>query len=82
MPTFHTDLEIEVDEFVENCSRRDIDELVDYLVDHRYINKGQSSIRQSPAEQLFEKALSKIHDKWNALTAEEEAIILSIANRF
>ena len=38
MPTFHTDLEIEVDEFVENCSRRDIDELVDYLVDHRYIN--------------------------------------------
>jgi hypothetical protein len=86
MPYFDYDgdINVDVDEFLSACNRDDIDEIVDALVEDRYIKPSQiiHDSKMAAPEQLFEEALNKLHGKWNRISKTEEEIILAITNRF
>jgi hypothetical protein len=39
MPEFNNYIEVDADDFVSACNKREIDELIDELVFHGYLNK-------------------------------------------
>lgn len=85
MPTFYADdIDIDVDEFLNRCSGREVEELVDALVEDGYVKRIDSSSDHlmSVPEKEFEEALNKLHGKYQSLTKEEEDLIKSISKRF
>lgn len=87
MPRFLAeDIDIDIDEFLGECSSNEIDEVIDYLIEYGYIKKNSqiSGVyeRCSIPEQDFEDALNKLHGKYRTLSTEEEEIIKIIAKRF
>jgi hypothetical protein len=88
MPSFSPDdFDVNVDDFLDECSESDIRDIIDYLIDNDYISsehkhsfKNDSNI--CAAESMFEDEISKLHNNWNRLTAEEEQTILNITKRF
>lgn len=87
MPYFSEYTEVEVDikitpeEFVENCSSREIEDLIEELQFQRYI--GDDTVPPShPIADEFYKNISKIRQNRLALTAEEDEILRKIASRF
>jgi len=82
MAYFTADIDIEVNEFLDECSRKDIENVIEYLIKHKHISGNQLNTKLSPPEQIFESALNKIHGNWNRLTAEEEQVIYDLASKF
>lgn len=86
MPYFDYDgnIDIDVDEFLSSCTLNEIQEIIESLVEDEHILPSQiiHESQMSAPEQLFEKALTKLHGKWNQLTKSEEEILMAIAKRF
>jgi len=88
MPDFDYDgsIDIDVDDFLSACSKRDINDIIDALVEDGYLKNINRAIEEhsqmSAPEQLFEQALSKLHGKCNQLSKTEEEIIMTLAKRF
>ena len=90
MPTFYQDVEAEVDidveEFVDSCSVREIQELVRYLVEEGSLPKTLTTYTQtqnlSVNEVLWYESIEKIRSNRLTLTDEEIDIIENIAKRF
>ena len=88
MPTFYTEeLDIDADEFLSACGRRDKEEIIDILIEDGYLKKNcrveryDPSLPSNPSEYFYNEAIDKLSGKWNMLTREEEDTILKIANR-
>ena len=87
MPTFYAeDIDIIVDEFLSACSSREKEELIDALIEDRYLKENcrvdyKYELLSVP-ESFYIDAIDKIKGRWNMLTQEEEEIILKIASRF
>ena len=88
MPTFYPDdFDIDVDDFLDECSKSDIQDIIDYLIENDFISsKHKHSFEDDnnicATESMFEDEISKLHNNWNRLTKEEEELILSITKRF
>lgn len=85
MPDFSVeDLEISPDEFVDSCSKRELKELIDYLVEDGLVQRKYPSAGEVRGhdENLYEESLLKISGKWNMLSAAESEFISNIAKRF
>jgi hypothetical protein len=85
MPNF--DQQIDVDEFLYGCTKSEIQEVIDNLIERGSLpesvkNMTKSSVQYSVAESEFEDALYKLHGKWNSLSKEEEQTIIKISKRF
>ncbi len=85
MPYF--DQQIDVDEFLYGCSKSEIQEVIDNLIERGNLpesvkNMSESSAQYSVAESQFEDALYKLHGKWNMLSWDEEQTIINISKRF
>lgn len=84
MPRFYVDdLDIDVEEFVDECSSREISELVQYLREQGHLNDNNI-----PAEDMnvLDLEWAEVIDKISGnarlrLTTEEEELIKKIANR-
>jgi hypothetical protein len=82
MPTFYAEnIDIDVDEFIDSCSRKEINELIDYLVEDGYVIK-VTGIKQSVPEAEFNQLLDKLSQNRLRLTNEEEELLKKIASRF
>jgi hypothetical protein len=83
MPDFYVDeMSIEPEEFVQACSKRELKELIDYLVEEDLVKR--SSVASQPRgcdEQFFEEALLKLSGNWNMLSAAESEFITTLAKR-
>lgn len=80
MPTFDSEeIYIAPEDFVDNCSSSEIQELVDYLTEQGHIKQQEE---MCIPETELEEALDKLHGKYRNLSSEEEEIIKKIANRF
>jgi ribosomal protein S8 len=86
MPDFDYDgyVDIDVDDFIRACNSREIEEVIDELIEGGYIKSSQviHVSQKTVAEQIFQEALQKLDGKWNLLTKEEEEIITNISKRF
>ena len=86
MPEFYVeDIDIDPSEFIDACSKREIEELIDALAEDGYIPK---PIKPVPLEDknLMDEEWDEIMAKLGGLgrlrlTNEEEEIIRKIANR-
>lgn len=67
------EVSIEIEEFLSECSPKEIDRLRKILLNGKHL---------SPGEVIFEDYLSVLHGKWNLLTKEEEETVINIAKRF
>ncbi len=85
MPYFTPDdFDIDPFEFVDSCSKQEIKQLIEALIDDGHLagNVLQKSTTQiSLNEEMFLEALDKISDRYVSLTSEEEELIIKIANR-
>lgn len=78
MPTFYPEsIDIDVEEFVDDCSSSEIKELVNYLRE----NGLYSGSSETPSDTNWNEQVSKLVDsKWK-LSSEDEAKILEICNK-
>lgn len=84
MPDFYVDdVSIDPDEFVSACNSRDLNELVDELVDRGLvIRKAVETEARGYDEQVYEEAVEKLFGRWNMLTHAESEFITNLAKRF
>ena len=86
MPTFYREVEIDFDisDLMFDLSKSDIEDVIEYLIDNDYISENQSKTNgeSSLAEWEFTKVITKIADNRLRLTAEEDAILKKISDRF
>jgi len=89
MPYFDYDgdIRIDVDDFLNACSKDNIQELIQCLVEDGHLPKSTlngkySSDKQSIMEWEFEKTIEKITSNYIRLTSEEEEMLRKIASRF
>ena len=84
MPDFYVgELDVTPDEFVAACTDREINELVDILVDEGIIKNNHltNNINNNILGEMFNEALQKLAISRHRLTNEEEEIIKKIASR-
>jgi hypothetical protein len=86
MPTFYREVEIDFDisDLMYDLSKSDIEDVIEYLIDNDYISENQSKTNgeSSLAEREFNEMIDKIADNRLRLTAEEDALLRKIADRF
>lgn len=77
------DLQIGPQEFLEQCTDEDIEELVSLLKEnHPEYLDSEYLAQRSVGEQEFEATINALHGKWNMLSSEEEEAIRNVAKRF
>lgn len=87
MPTFEqatiVEHEVTPQEFLEECTDSEIEELVDLLkLDYPEFLDRNFLERRSVGEQEFEAMVNSLHGKWNMLSSEEEETIRAVAKKF
>jgi len=76
------DLEISPSEFLDACSRDEINQIIRILVEDEYILPSHLlSGDQNPEESIFIEGLTKLAESKHRLTLEEENVIMNIVNR-
>ena len=84
MPTFYTeDLDIEVDDFLDDCDSNEIQEVIQWLKDSDYLpqNVATSESQQSFQDEEFDGALMNLVGKRFRLSTEDEKTIMAISNK-
>lgn len=74
MPEFETYADVDVDEFVSACNKREINELIDELIFHGYLNKHSVDVPSNNMglmESMFVEKMSKLTSCYYRLTPEE-----------
>lgn len=90
MPYFdyEGDMRIDPDEYLDSCDKNDIQELIDYLIEKKYIpsfilNEKHTGTQTCSVPELeFNHTINKIVSCRLQLTVEEEELLKKIANRF
>jgi hypothetical protein len=86
MPEFESYVDVDVDEFVSSCSKREIQELIECLVEEGYLPK--NVIGTNPTENLgtyesdFNENLDKLKEKYFLLSNEDEQVIQNIFKKY
>lgn len=88
MPSFEYDgnIDIDVDDFLDDCDNSEIAEVIEYLIDNNFISKKDISIaneeKKSINDLILDEAITKIMDNKIQLTSEEEQLIINLSKRF
>lgn len=84
MADFRTYVDIEPKEFVENCSSREIKELVDILIEEGHLDGEPvtSERHHNILDEEWVKIVGKLMRSRLLLSNDEEMTIKNIANRF
>lgn len=82
MPTFtqYIDVDIEIEEFIDELSTWEIEELVDLLRSKGHLND-VSSPKMNIQDIEWSKTIDKLSEARLQLTVEEEELIKNIANK-
>ena len=82
MPDFRAEIDIDPWEYVRECSRAEIKELIQALKEE----EGARVLVDDDADNLldvsYKQALDKLYSKRIYLTLEEEQFILNLANKY
>lgn len=77
------DVEIDVDEFYNDCSDREKEELAEYLIEDGFIPGRSTEVGENNLMDItYKNALDKLYSKRIYLTLEEEQFIINLANKF
>ena len=93
MPYFNVDdLEIEVDDFLDSCREREIERIIDWLLDNNHLdgvdlppsdyNPMKYFEPSSLQEEMFIEQVRKLQKGYHMLSVEEEETIINICKKF
>lgn len=86
MPEFETYVDVSVDEFLSNCSPREIEKLIDSLIEDGYLNsnavKNQEPTSLNIIEMEWEVTLDNLRQKRLTISNEDEEIIKLISKKY
>jgi hypothetical protein len=86
MPDFKTEIDIDPWEYVSECSRRDITELIEVLIENGHLDTFNGKITKkkeggSIMDIEWDESLTKIRNSKHLLSNEDESRISEIANK-
>ena len=84
MPDFSTEIDIDVDEFWDECSRHEKQELIDELVSRGFVLQISSPIETKPnlLEIEWFNTISKLATLRQRVTLEEEQAIKELVSKY
>lgn len=85
MPNLEVDVDIEVDEFVDSCSKREIKELIDYLIEEGHLSDeviDNNNEKMGSLEMEFVENINKLKSKYYSLSSEDEGEIMKIFKKY
>ena len=82
--TVDVDVDIEIDEFVDSCSERDLQMLIRYLQEEGYLDKSniRDESKMTSIEIEFRDKMSLLSDKFYQMTIEEAELIENLYNKY
>lgn len=87
----YIDVDIDVDEFLSYCSKRDIDDIIDALIEDEHLPKYVSRKNNSKSnkdgnfgkmESSFVEKLEGLSKKYYTLSSEDEEVLESIFKKY
>lgn len=76
------DVDIDIDEFLSNCSKKDIEYVIKCLVEDGYLDQNIiQDKKKSNKDDYWTECLNKIKDRRHQLTIEEENYIIDLSNK-
>lgn len=89
MPEFSAEVDIDPSEFIDSCSKREKDRLVEILIEDGYIQadqetkNGNNGVRRPNInDQIFWNSLEKLAKCRDLLSIQEENFINNFADKF
>ena len=86
MPDFSTEIDIEPYEYVSACSKRDIDDLIESLIEDGHLDSFNGRVKPkregvTVMELEWDELMMKIRNSKHLLSNEDESRIIEIANK-
>ena len=82
MPEFYVDdISIEVDEFLNSCSKKEIQEVIEYLISNDYIDSSLDKSTLSYNEQEHIDYCKKLLKSYHSLSKEDCDALLKISSK-
>ena len=87
----YVDIDIEIYEFVRSCTKREIKELIEELIENDHLPKDvintkgdvkKELSRKTNSELVFAEKLDKLKEKYFSLSQEEELSLNNIFNKY
>jgi hypothetical protein len=89
MPRFneYAEMDVDVDDFLQECTSAELEEVIEWLKDEEYINNNDllnsfDDGSKSALQQLFEKDLIKIQNSYLQISKEDFEAINRIAKKY
>jgi hypothetical protein len=88
MPEFTTEIDIDPSEFIDSCSKRERERLIEILVEDGFIQPDQATLNGEKVrkpninDERFFNSLDKLSNCRDLLTLEEENYINNLAEKF
>lgn len=89
MPEFNAEVDIDPSEFVDACSKRERDRLIEILEEDGYIQSSTETLSQNYGvrrpninDEIFWDSLKILMKSRHLLTLDEEQLIIKIADKF
>lgn len=83
MPTFYTeDLDIDVYEFLYACDEKEIDEIIEYLADEKFIDKPNNVSKLGVMESEFSDKLNNLKNYYYSISSEDLEIIDKLIKKY
>jgi hypothetical protein len=86
MPDFSAEIDIEPWEYVSECSRREIDDLIETLIEDGHLDRFNGKIlpkkgNVSVMDMEWDELITKIRNSKHLLSNEDESRIIDIGNK-
>jgi hypothetical protein len=85
MPEFNTYVDVDVDEFLSECSKREITELIDALIEDGHISKSSiitANTNVGVLESDFLEKMGKLQEKYYRLSQEDEKTLEDLFKKY
>ncbi len=85
MPKFETYVDVDVDEFISACSKREIKELIEILIEDGHISKSSiitANTNVGVLESDFLEKMGKLQEKYYRLSQEDEKTLEDLFKKY
>lgn len=88
MPNFTSEIDVDPSEFVDSCSRREIKELIEYLIQEEHLPKSILNMvklgetKPSVLEDEFLVKMNNLSQKFHSIFIEDENTLETIFNKY
>lgn len=84
MPEFESYVDVDVDEFLSACSKKEIENLIEYLIEDGYLNSRGiiNKHDKSLIEEEWDEIIDNLKDKRLSISVEDEELIRQLSKKY